>query len=145
MKTLVAILSILSFLPLQVGVGCTMSEVSMAKKPSCHQKMQADSHKMASVEHGNQIKVKHSSDHSDCIFCQSGWCEGFNLVRKALFSSSEQELAMECRSPNLAPIPMELFLLPVPEPNTSPPGNKSNHLPILSFHSWQSYYSVYLI
>ncbi len=117
-----------------------MSETSSVPSSSCH-----DAEKTAVSAHGaaEGHGMKQPSDHSDCYFCQSGLCRELAVFKKALLFGDVRDIAdVQCPAPDRVLLPFDLFLMPLEKKEPERP-QKTPHF--LSFHSWQSYYSIYRI
>lgn len=72
--------------------------------------------------------LTHSTDHSVCDSCDSGWCQGLIKLSQALFSS--KYTVAQCQEPNATPMPVDPFQIPPQEQDTTPKHQKPT--PLLS-------------
>ncbi|MEM7647112.1 MAG: hypothetical protein AAF203_09400 [Pseudomonadota bacterium] len=138
-KYLVVLIILMSFLPLQSGLGCNMPMENADNEMPCHQEMATSQNASSTSQSHNPRQLDH---HSECSFCQSGFCQNVALIQDSLLLGNHRELAdLQCEVNQRFILPMDLFLLPIKE--RAPPPGKRN-IPILSY-DWQAFYSIFLI
>ena len=139
MKYLLALIILVSFLPLQSGLRCSMADPPGEKARSCRQETGSSDRNHASQKVENRSEVGRPAYHSDCNLCSSDLCSGFAVIKNTFFQTNNQELAnVHCQQPDFYNFPMELFLLPPMD--RAPPAEAKGTSNFLSYNFWQSYF-----
>lgn len=139
MKYLLALIILVSFLPLQSDLSCSMADFQEEKVSSCRQEVDSSNSRHVSQKVKNRTEVGQSSHHSECNICQSGLCSSFAVIKNTFFQVNNQELAdVHCQQADPYSFPMELFLLPPMD--RTPPAETKGTSNFLSYIFWQSYF-----
>lgn len=135
MRVLLSFLIVLTFLPLQAGAGCSMKlEVTSQESSSCHsQKKQVHQNKILSPENERSQK--------NCYYCQTGQCEMLPATEALKYSEFRGQGVQKSQI-----IIQALYTLDRPasiDLRGPPLGDRQQSL--FQPHSWQSFYSIYII
>ena len=140
MKAFLSLIILISMLPLQVLADCEMN--AQSESSSCHSEMPKKH--MKHVGHSSH-KASNLKSEKVCGFCESGLCKLFSLPKIFQRDISESAIQQTCDLNPIHYLPFEIFQNVIDD--RGPPDKPNNKFEkfFLSYHSWQSYYSVYII